>query len=118
MRSAKLNATRPGRWGRDIRDACGLHPSGDAQEGVRFTINVTRPFNVLKLARAEIGNLHAEPAAWLTIRVFGETNRRRLGDSFEARRLRQRVSVAGLRRQTLAAADDRIDHVWLRCHTT
>src|SRR5580692_7375323 len=60
----------------------------------RRTHNVTRPFNV-KLARAEIGSLHAEPAAWLTI-----------------------VSVAGLRRQTLAAADDRIDHVWLRCHTT
>jgi len=40
---------------------------------------VTRLFNVLKLARAEIGNLHAEPAAWLTIRVFGETNRPGLG---------------------------------------
>jgi hypothetical protein len=74
----------------------------------RTTHKVTRPFNVLELARAGIGNLHAERAAWLTIRVFGETNRPRLGDTFKARRLRQRISVAGLRRQTLAAADDRI----------
>ena len=40
---------------------------------------MTRPFNV-KLARAEIGSLRAEPAAWLTIRVFGETNRPSLED--------------------------------------
>jgi hypothetical protein len=74
---------------------------------------VTRPFNVLKLGRAEIGNLHAEPAAGSSERQIAQA-----WGFLKARRLRQRVSVAGLRRQTLAAADDRIDHVWLRCHTT
>jgi hypothetical protein len=35
---------------------------------------------------ADIGHLHDEPAAYLTIAVLGKTDRARLRDSFEARR--------------------------------
>ena len=42
-------------------------------------------FDILELRRAEIGDLHVEPAADLSVSVLGETDRARLGNSFQAR---------------------------------
>jgi hypothetical protein len=75
---------------------------------------VTRPFNVLKLARAEIGSLQAEPAAWLR---YGSSDP---GLEIPSRRdgFVSGDPSPGSGAKTLGAADHRIDHVWLRCHTT
>jgi tetratricopeptide (TPR) repeat protein len=48
-------------------------------------IDPDRPFDVLELGRAEVGDRHVEPAAHLAISVLGQTNRARLGDAFEPR---------------------------------
>src|SRR5271169_54415 len=49
-------------------------------------INSDRLFDVLELGRAEIGHLHVEPAAYLTIGVLRKTDRAGLCDAFQSRR--------------------------------
>ena len=48
-------------------------------------INADRPFDVLELGLAEIGDLHIEPAAYLAIGVLGQTDRARLCDPLQSR---------------------------------
>ena len=46
-------------------------------------VDADRPFDVLELRRAEIGDRHIEPAAHLPVGVLGEADRAGLSDSFE-----------------------------------
>ena len=48
-------------------------------------IDPDRPFDVLELGRAEVGDRHVEPAAHLAVGVLGEADRAGIGDPFEAR---------------------------------
>jgi hypothetical protein len=48
-------------------------------------IDPDRPFDVLELGWAEIGDRHIEPAAHLAVGVLGEADRAGIGDPFEAR---------------------------------
>src|SRR3984957_10863024 len=51
----------------------------------RERISADSLFDVLELGRAEVGHIHVEPAAHLTIRVFGQTDRSGLCDPLEPR---------------------------------
>ena len=68
---------RSPRWLDDLHFDCRLRLGCDAH---LQRIYPYRPFDVLELGRAEIGDLHIEPAAHLAVGVFGKTYRFRLGD--------------------------------------
>ena len=96
--SARLRGRRGFRLGRDA----------DLQR-----IGSDRPFDVLELGRPEIGDLHVEPAAHLTVGVLGETDRAGLRDAFESRgdidAVAHQIAVALLDHVAEMDADPKLD---------
>ena len=65
-----------------VRWDCGLRLSWHAD---LQRIDPDRPFDVLQLGRAEVGDRHVKPAAHLAVGILGKADRAGLGDPFQTR---------------------------------
>ena len=76
-------------------------------------VDADRPFDVLELGRAEVGDGHVEPAAHLTVGVFRQTDRARLTNTLQARgdidAVAHEVAVAFLDHVAEMNADAKLD---------
>jgi hypothetical protein len=81
-------------------------------------VDSDRPFDVLELRRAEVGDRHVEPAAHLAVGVLGEADGAGIGDPFEARgdidAVAHEVAVAFLDHVAEMDADSELDAAFRR----